>query len=173
MLSHFPTKPHEFPPPTHQMFPYRLQLSLAIYIFPAAAWCCASRAAVLSSFTRVEKIRIRGILLLPDTLYQLSRKDGWIANSALGRASGDRFSCCWMLRILLLVWGQRDMKLHLIIPLGTLQGRMSFSKEQRNPTRPTDEGRWNEPSHSTYWEGITKSWLLLAWYYGKRAPFWP
>lgn len=56
-----------------------------------------------------------------------------------------------------LVGEQRDIKLHLIIILGTLQERMPFYKEQRNPAPTCDEEKWNEPSHSTFWGGITKS----------------
>lgn len=83
--------------------PVQAPAEFAIYILPAAAWCCASRAAVFASFTRVEEIRTHRILLLPAASYQLPRKDGRIANPALGRASANRFSCRSMLCILLLV----------------------------------------------------------------------
>lgn len=69
------------PPPHLQMLLYRLQLSLAIYSLPEAAWCGASwlRAAVLSSFLRVEEMRTHRILLAA-ALCQLLKKDAWSAN---------------------------------------------------------------------------------------------
>lgn len=73
---------------------------------PSSCLVCASRAAGLSSFTRVEEIRTHGLLLLLlVALCQLHRENGWTVNPEARASgnSGNSSSCCSMLYSLLSV----------------------------------------------------------------------
>lgn len=148
-----PIKHCEFPPPPTKCSCIGSSGVCHIYILPAAAWCCASQAAVLTPFIRVEESRTHRILLLPAASNQLPRKDGWIANPVLGRASANRVSYCLMLHVLLLVCKRRKgQELTLSSPMA-----LSRSVTENKESPPTQQTWRNEPSHSTYWEESPKA----------------
>lgn len=82
----------------------------------------------------------------PASRFPSAPQTGWpMASPALGRASANRSSCCLMLHVLLLTAGeQRNVKLHWIATLGTLQERMLFAKSKESS--PALQVRRNGPS---------------------------